>query len=177
MKILSSYLIMALIMSISLFREVMGAGANFVVFDGTIYKNNLDLSSYGIKPIYLINANTLWKKGQNINDLPDVSLVREAARTARSNGRIAIIDIEHWKLRGEETTVNESVAKYATVLQWFHDAAPEVLVGYYGLPHIRDYWRAIKGPDATQYIVWQAENDRIKPIIDKVNILFPSLYT
>jgi Hyaluronidase len=177
MKALSSYLIVASIISLFLFREVMGAGANFVVFDGTIYKNKPDLSSYGIKPIYLINANTLWKKGQNINNLPDVGLVRQAARTARSNGRIAIIDIEHWKLRGEETIVNESVTKYATVLQWFHDAAPEVLVGYYGLPPIRDYWRAINGPDAPQYIAWQAENDRLKPIIDKVNILFPSLYT
>src|SRR5918999_4422921 len=159
MKALSSYLIVALIMSISVFREVIDAGANFVVFDGTIYKNKLDLSLYGVKSIYLIPGQTLWKKGQVLNDLPDVSLVREAARTARSNGRIAIIDIEHWKLRGEETTVNESVAKYATVLQWFHDAAPEVLAGYYGLPPIRDYWRAIKDPDAPQYVAWQAENE------------------
>jgi hypothetical protein len=139
MKILSSYLIVVLIMSISLSREVMGAGANFVVFDGTTYKNKPDLSVYGVKPIYLINRNVLWKKGQNINGLPDIGLVRQVARTARSNGRIAIIDIEHWKLRGEETIVNESVTKYATVLQWFHDATSEVLVGYYGLPPIRDY--------------------------------------
>jgi hypothetical protein len=155
----------------------MGAGANFVVFDGTIYKNKPNLSSYGIKPIYLINANTLWKKGQNINDLPDIGLVRQAARTARSNGRMAIIDIEHWKLKGEKTTVNESVTKYATVLQWLHDAAPEVLTGYYGLPPVVDYWRAIKDPATSQYVSWQAENDRIQLIVHKVNILFPSLYT
>ena len=62
MKALSSYLIVALIMSISVFREVIDAGANFVVFDGTIYKNKLDLSLYGVKSIYLIPGQTLWKK-------------------------------------------------------------------------------------------------------------------
>jgi hypothetical protein len=64
-----------------------------------------------------------------------------------------------------------------SVLRWFNDAVPEVLVGYYGLPPIRDYWRAIKDQNTPEYLSWQAENDRLRPLVDGVNALFPSLYT
>ena len=90
---------------------------------------------------------------------------------------IAVIDIEHWPTRGKSGPVAEGLAKYRAVLGWFHGEVPTLRVGYYGVPPIRDYWRAIKGPSSAEYAAWQAENDRLAPLAKDVDALFPSLYT
>jgi hypothetical protein len=177
MKKLPSYLMVAIVISIAIVGKVRGIEKDFVVFDGTIYKNKPDLLVYGIKPIDLIYVKTLWKEGQDINDLPEVARVRQSARGTKADRKITIIDIEHWKLSGHKSIVTESLSKYMTTLRWFNDAAPEVLFGYYGLPPLRDYWRAIKGSNTPEYLSWQTENDRLQPLVYRVNVLFPSLYT
>lgn len=63
------------------------------------------------------------------------------------------------------------------MLEEFKKYTPNVKIGYYGFPPIRDYWRAIKGDQRGGYQVWMAENMKLKPIADQVDILFPSVYT
>ena len=177
MKTLFSCFFITVVACTAIVGEVKGVGKDFIVFDGTTYKNKPDLSIYGIKPINLIYRNALWRERKNINDLPEVTRVRESARGAKASRKIVIIDIEHWKLSGPKSIVIESLSKYMTVLRWFNDATPEVLFGYYGLPPLRDYWRAIKDSNTPEYLSWQAENDSLQPLVDRVNVLLPSLYT
>ncbi len=54
---------------------------------------------------------------------------------------------------------------------------PQLRVGLYVAPPKRDYWRAIKGEGSEKYRAWQRENDQLKTLADKVDMLFPNAYT
>jgi hypothetical protein len=116
-----------------------------------------------------------WVK--DVTKLPDKASVQRLAREARAKSRSVVIDIEHWPVKGDSDQVQESVSKYLTVLQWFKEAAPELSVGYYGAPPLRDYWRAIRPPTSKEWQSYSDDNDRLKPLAQAVDILFPSLYT
>ena len=87
------------------------------------------------------------------------------------------LDIEHWPLKGSPDSVRDSLTKYMTVLDWFRTAAPGLSVGYYGVPPLRDYWRAIKETSSQERRSWMEENDQLRSLAGAVNVLFPSLYT
>ena len=150
----------------------------FLVFDGTLYSNKPDLLAYGIRPITLVYAGKLgsdWYK--QTGRLPDRQAVQAAAREAQQKGHAVVLDIEHWPLKGSLDSVNDSVTKYMTVLEWFRAAAPDLPVGYYGAPPLRDYWRAINNPSHQERRTWMVENDQIRLLAKSVDALFPSLYT
>ncbi|MBA5867060.1 MAG: hypothetical protein GDA67_10260 [Nitrospira sp. CR1.3] len=150
----------------------------FQVFDGTLYSNKPDLSQYGIRPIAIAYAGKFgldWYK--QADRLPNVESVRAVAREVRQQGNVAVLDIEHWSLKGLPDSVTDSLAKYKTVLGWFQEAASNVSVGYYGSPPIRDYWRAIRHKTSREYQAWMDENDQLRPLASAVDVFFPSLYT
>ena len=152
------------------------AASQFVVFDATWHKGKPDLSQYGLRPIMLIGGQ-LWDNGPQKDYLPNKNRIPALAEQAMAAGGIAVLDIEHWAMKGEYAVVSESLSKYSTVLEWFHKTLPGLQVGYYGVPPIRDYWRAIKGPTTKEYLAWQADNDALRPLAHDLDILFPSLYT
>jgi len=150
----------------------------FRVFDATLYSGKPDLTIYDIQPIHIIYAGKLgsdWLKTPE--RLPVIESVQQVAREVKAKADLAIIDIEHWPLQGNSGLVQGSVKKYTTVLQTFREAAPDLLLGYYGAPPVRDYWRAVKDPSHHEHSAWMAENDQLKPLANAVDIFFPSLYT
>lgn len=154
------------------------AGTHFRIFDATFFKNKPDLSRFGMEPIAGVYAGTFgahWHR--DTKTLPQKELVEEAARRARREAGIAFLDIEHWPLKGDAQLVKENVRRYRTVAQWFRDVVPEFPVGYYGVPPIRDYWRAVKSPTSTERRSWMEENDRLVDLAAVVDVFFPSLYT
>lgn len=150
---------------------------NFKVFDGTLYKNKPDLSVYGISPIKIIYGQDFWKDKSQMNKLPDERTARRLAREAAAQGILVCLDIEHWPIRGDDAAVATGVKKYSQLIQWFHEERPNAKYGYYSLPPVGDYWRVMGGPASEPYKAWQTDNDRLKPLADKVDVLFPSLYT
>lgn len=150
----------------------------FMVFDGTLYAGKPDLSAYGIRPVsiaYTSQFGMHWYK--NSNNLPDKNVVQKVAREAQAKSIPMVIDIEHWPLQGDPNEVRRSLSKYMTVLQWFAEAAPGVAVGYYGAPPLRDYWKSLAPPTSKDGASLARENDRLEPLAEAVDILFPSLYT
>ena len=103
--------------------------------------------------------------------------MQRVAREAQGTSSFAVIDIEHWALRGSSEVVTDSLQKYLMVLEWFRKSAPDFSVGYYGIPPLRDYWRAIKDHTTQDYISWVNENDAIAPLTTAVDNFYPSLYT
>lgn len=158
-----------------------GKKANsFPIYDGTLYKNKPDISQYGIEPITIYYVTKIWGNWNNEvtrNDLPEESRVRELAREAARTKYPLVIDIEHWPLRGDDNVIGESIRKYLKVLEWVRVEAPYVELGFYGVLPARDYWRAVKKQTDEEYKEWQSENERLKSLADKVDIVYPSLYT
>ncbi|WHZ21593.1 MAG: hypothetical protein OJF47_000705 [Nitrospira sp.] len=150
----------------------------FKVFDGTLYTDKPDLSQYGIQPITITYAGQFGKEWfKDAARLPEKESVQRVAREAEAKGGHAVIDIEHWPLKGDSSQVQESLTKYMTVLRWFKEAAPGLTVGYYGAPPLRDYWRAINPPTSKEWQSYSGENDRLQPLAGAVDVFFPSLYT
>lgn len=150
----------------------------FAVFDGTLYFNKPDLSAYGIEPITMAYAGKFGADWHKQSDrLPNAESVQAVAREMQNKGRVVVLDIEHWPLKGSPDLVRNSVTKYITVLEWFRAVAPGLSLGYYGAPPIRDYWKAIKDPSTQEHKTWMAENDQIRSLANAVDAYFPSLYT
>ena len=58
-----------------------------------------------------------------------------------------------------------------------HEENPNLLVGYYSVLPVRNYWDALKGPGSSEYQNWQSLNQRAMDLASHVDVLFPSLYT
>lgn len=150
----------------------------FAVFDATLYAEKPDLSVFGIQPITIVYAGTFGGDWHKQSDrLPDKEAVQRVASDAKGRSSLAVIDIEHWALKGSSQVVKANLQKYMIVLGWFKTSAPGLSVGYYGIPPLRDYWRAIKDHATQDYRSWVKENDAIAALTSAVDNLYPSLYT
>jgi hypothetical protein len=138
-----------------------------------------DLKDFGLKPITVVYPNFMWEgnKVPDTTSLPDSSRINAFARLLNQTTDIVVIDIEHWPVTGDAATVNDSLKKYQTVLKWFKSPAPSLKVGLYGVLPIRNYWDAIQNTDSARYTSWQKDNDRLAPLAQSTDVLFPSIYT
>jgi hypothetical protein len=154
----------------------------FILFDGTLYKNKPDMSMFGIKPIRILYEGELWDQGQSRAVLPTQDRVRTIALGAKDIRVPVAVDIEGWPTsptvhKVSTAAAQESIEKLTTVLRWFHEAAPDTPIGLYGIVPIIDYWRAIQEPATAEHRSWVADNDRARPLVGSVDVVFPSLYT
>lgn len=151
---------------------------SFPVFDAMLYRNKPDLSAAGLLPIvgaYAGHFGDTWHRVPS--QFPPKGKVQQVAREAVGKASLAFLDIEHWPQKGSQVTVADSVNKYVQVAQWFREAAPGLALGYYGIPPLQDYWRAIDSTSSAEYVSWMSDNDRLRPLANTVDIFFPSLYT
>ncbi len=149
----------------------------FIVFDGTLYKNKPSLDAYRIRPITLLYESRLFVANQSPASMPPETIVRTLASELHDSPEPVVLDIERWLLKGDGPVVQSTVDKFVSVLSWVKDEAPGVPFGVYGTVPIPDYWRAIRDPASEEFRSWQRDNDRLERISDRVDALFPSIYT
>jgi hypothetical protein len=151
---------------------------NFVVFDATLYKNKPDLSKYGIRPLNIIYTAQIWKKGEPLDRLPDQTRIQQLAHEAFKKANLVVVDIEQWPVTGHRIDIMEqSVEKYVTVLSWMKRAAPKLKIGFFANVPVSDFQKSSAPPGSLRYLVWQADNNRVKPIAAKIDAAFPAAYT
>jgi Hyaluronidase len=150
---------------------------SFVVFDGTLYKDKPSLDAYRIRPITLLYESRLFVPNQLPASMPPETIVRTLASELHGSPEPVVLDIERWLLKGDGPAVQSTVDKFVSVLSWVKDEAPGVPFGVYGTVPIPDYWRAIRDPASEEFRSWQRDNDRLERISDRVDALFPSIYT
>jgi hypothetical protein len=165
---------------------VPAIGANFKVLDGiTGYKPEPISSPDKLEIIY---SDSLWgpKPTENAGlpwppkDLSpaDEKRIQDLAKTwVEKKIPLVCLDFEDWPVQGDDATIRESIGKFKKVLDLIREAAPDVKVGIYGTLPVRDVYRAIKDPSSQAYQDWQVENERLKPLAQLVDVIFPSLYT
>lgn len=170
----------------------------FPFYDATYFQNKPNLTGYGFRPVFLTDR--LFFAGTEGNydqTRGDETRTRALARQVAALDQILILDIEHWPVdirNATEAEVIESIGKLGEIVDWLHDEVPTLRVGYYGLMPIRDYWSPVQYLEAQEhqgepwydgnmpqfranYQAWQRANDFLAPLVQKVDILFPSLYT
>lgn len=149
---------------------------DFKIYDGTLYTLKPDLSPYGVLPVDIIYGNYFWDKGNDKNLIPNTVKISKLQFDYKNKDFI-IIDVEHWELRGDKNVVYLSLQKYIKLIETIRTKLPNALIGYYGLPVGRDYWRAIGSTKSNEYKEWQSENDQISILANHVDVALPSLYT
>jgi len=149
----------------------------FVVFDGTLYKNKPSLETYHVRPITVLYESRLFAANQSPVAVPPEPIVRSLAYELRDSPEPVVLDIERWPLKGDGLTVQSTVGKFLSVLSWVKGEAPSVPFGIYGTVPVPDYWRAIRDPASVEFRSWQQDNDRLEEISNRVDALFPSIYT
>jgi len=167
------------LLSIGLQGQPSNGKRQFPVFDAAGFSQKPDLTVYGLRPITVVYPNFMWEgnKVPDAKSLPDRSRVIAFGQLANQTSHILVIDIEHWPLTGDPTTVAASVKKYQTVIGWYKTTAPELKIGFYGVTPIRNYWDSIEGKDSPRYLAWQKQNDTVASITHFEDLLFPSIYT
>jgi hypothetical protein len=149
----------------------------FIVFDATLYKNKPSLEAHHVRPITVLYESRLFVANQAPAAMPSESIVRALVNELRGSPEPVVLDIERWPIKGDVLAVQSTVAKFLSVLSWVKGEAPGVLFGFYGTVPIPDYSRAIRDPASVEYRSWQQDNDRLEDVSDRVDALFPSIYT
>ena len=147
------------------------------MFDGTLYKDKPSLDAYHVRPITVLYESRLFVANQSPAAMPPETIVRSLAYELRSSPEPVVLDIERWPLKGDRLAVQSTVGKFLSVLSWVKGEAPNVPFGIYGTVPVPDYWRAIRDPVSAEFQSWQQDNDRLEGVSDRVDALFPSIYT
>jgi len=149
----------------------------FDVYVETAYKNQPDLSRYGVKDLRMIYAQSFWSTGHDRQLLPSKKRVIDIAARDKDYTGLLVLDIEHWPVNGSDAKVATTVNKLITVLDWVKSAAPKAKVGYYWvIPVVGGYWASQKPTSSKVYISWHKKNDKLQALADKVDAFFPTFY-
>lgn len=146
------------------------------LFDGTLYRGKPSLRQFGFQEAVIVDPLTWWGKGEPKNAMTKSQGI-EAWAKGSHRAEIVVLDNETWTTRGDAATVDNSLHLFGKTIDRLRAAGLGKVVGYYGVLPNRDYWRAIRGEGTREYAAWQAENDLLRPLSDKVDAIFPSLYT
>lgn len=147
------------------------------VFDATFFENKPDLGAHGMLPIRLAVSLHWWPDRTKANELPARNDVASWVAGLKDKRLPLVVDLEHWPQRGPDAEIADVVGKYQTLTAWIRAAGYEGPVGFYGIPPIRDYWRAIDAEGSPAHEKWVAQNNQWTALAGTVDMLLPSLYT
>jgi hypothetical protein len=142
------------------------------------FANLPDLRPHGLKDVTVVYASELWPKNSPRSE-PDISYIQSRAipRVRKKAADLVVIDVEHWDLAGTSSDrIDRNIRRYVTLLETFRANLPGIRHGLYSMIPVRNYWTPVKGKPAAMSD-WRAENERLKPIAEASDIIFPSLYT
>lgn len=147
------------------------------VFDGMYYTGKPASRALGLDPIRVQVALHWWPDRKHLRDLPPTSEIRRwLTRTPQLDVPL-VIDLEHWPQRGTGASIAASVRDHITLLSAVRRLGYRGPIGYYGIPPVRDYWRAIQPKDSPAHQQWLRENEQWAAVAAAADVIFPSLYT
>jgi hypothetical protein len=151
----------------------------FHLFDSTAYRDKPDLSAYGIERADTYEPVRWWPRGGGGDDLPDPSAAQRWVNDMRKKRGLVVLDVERWWIGGTNATAGEdAVRRYITVLDWIRGAGYTGPLGYYGiLPIGGNPARVLQAEGGSDREQWLRENARAQPLADRVEVIYPSLYT
>lgn len=141
-----------------------------LIYNALIYQGMPKISLPTLRIVYV---NEMWPAGSD-RTFPHEPTLRALAPTL--NGLVCL-DIEHWPwYKASEEVRAETISKLIQVIDIIKSVNPNVDLGFYSIMPQRNYWVPIKGyPE--QVAAWEADNRALQPVADRVDAVFPSLYT
>lgn len=157
---------------------------SFKIFSKISYKQTPDLTQYGLLPIIshynsafmqplsgaVLTGNPNTDNTQIIND----SLKALAQRDYQSGSSSPVfLDIESWSFNNQD--ISTTINKFISVINLYKENNSNSPLGFYGvIPQTKFQWTDIA--TTSLFDAWQATNDQLVPIVNKVDFFAPSLY-
>jgi hypothetical protein len=152
------------------------AGAPFRVFNGMFFAGQPDLRRYGMEPIHIIDRG-IWRNEADRRGPPDPAILRQTLARLPDDGAPVVINVENFDPGVADPQASAAaLRRLIQIHDAFRAAAPRRALGHYSMLPGRDYWRAVRGPGSPPYRAWQRENDRLRSLEQRVDLIFPSLY-
>lgn len=160
--------------------ELLKKDDSFIFFESTAYKDRSSFFEHGFIAIEELAVSLFWKKGDDMNALPNKRRYCSVIRKVKSEYEWVIIDVEHWILStrwASEAQVRENLEKYVTIMNWAKECRPELKFGLYATVPIIDHNYVLKDISSKEYQFWREQNMALTKLVAAVDALFPSLYT
>ena len=150
------------------------SGHLFRVYDMLHFRNQPDLSRYGLLPS--TGSGQFWSPGASLDTVDAAAIRREIARFRNYRG-LFYVDIEGWPVYDvPEAQIEQNIGKLGQVADIVRQTAPELQFGFYAVLPENVYWPLVDGtPDQLQR--WRESARRTEVIARKVDVIMPSLYT
>ena len=150
----------------------------FRLFDATAYVGKPNLRARGFEPIQTFEPDRWWPNGETHDDLPSPLAANHWIADIRDKQGRLVLDLERWWVGGTDAgAAAEAIRKYVAVVDWLRGAGYTGQIGYYGVIPIWDGTRSLQPEGSPARQAWRKENERAQPLADRVDILYPSLYT
>lgn len=148
------------------------------IYDGTLYSGKPAVRE-GVLDIHVAYEGDLWNPRLPDAPMPWRRRVELAAETAAARDVPLVLDIERWHVdeRASDAEVESSVAKLVEIIGWARQAAPEVRMGYFSLAPMAAVAWALAPEGSSENLAWRRVNDRLRPLVEAVDIVFPHAYT
>ncbi len=150
-----------------------GPSKRFQIFDGLLYKPMPDLRSLGMPK--LLDARITWPPSAPHE--VDPAAIRAAVDFIRRYTTNYYFDLEEWAVSGApREVIDANILKLARTAEIARAAAPDLKFGFYGVAPQGSYWPVVLNRH-DQLAEWWLTNRHSTVIAEKVDYLFPSLYT
>ena len=109
-------------------------------------------------------------------DIIDETTVRKLAQKYADLNIPVIFDIEHWSVDVRWSSLGEvqwGLEKMSQLVDWMHDERPDVRVAPGGLFPTGNY--PTPAPGTPAYEQWQAANDVLRPLVEKIDFVSPAV--
>lgn len=158
----------------TLLRTEIQRREQFHVVDDLQFRKKPSVAELGM--IQGIGTDAFWSPGHSRDSLDEAAVRREMSKWKDYPG-VFYIDIENWPTcYVADSLITQSLAKYSRVIDLVREVAPRLVFGVYSLAPQFGYW-PIVGGDPARLREWERCNERLAPLMKRVDIVFPSLYT
>lgn len=148
------------------------------IYDGTVYVGK-PVDRKGLLDIHIVYEGDLWDPRLPKAPYPSRRRVEVAAKDAAARNVPLVLDIERWRVDNTATDefVRQTIAKLVEIIGWARQAAPTVKLGYFSLAPMGATSWAMAPPGSRDHLDWRRTNDRMRPLAEAVDIIFPYAYT
>ena len=151
-----------------------GPAATFPLFDGLGHRGKPAMRRLGLKPLQWVG--NIWHSGARHAEV-DEAAVTQALNQLPPDTESYYLDIEDWPVLRQQPAVRAaSISKLLRVADLARRLRPQAKFGFYGLPPAITYWPLVTDSPA-DYADWVQSNQLLGPLAERVDYIFPSLYT
>jgi hypothetical protein len=156
-----------------------GVCTNKHLFDATLFKGK---PGNEVAPVLenldLVYSSQLWPAGNDRSAPPAMETLTKVLSPigASEPNTLLILDIENWPLTGPEDRIRKSIELFRETARRVKAVLPKAKIGFYGIPPIPDYWRAIQPKGSAARNSWEAQSELMRPLAAELDAAFPSLY-